>query len=72
MIQLVLTFCLAASSTSCMTVRPPFERGYASLRSCMIAAEFIAADMLRDRLDLQGYRLERWRCGPGAPPGSAT
>lgn len=72
MIQLVLTFCLAASGTSCMTVRPPFEQGFPSLRSCDEAAEFIAADMLRNRLDLQGYRLERWRCAPGGPPGSAT
>ncbi len=72
MIQLVLTFCLAASSHTCMTVRPPFEQGYGSLRSCTMAAEKIAAEMLRDRLDLQGYRLERWRCGPGAPPGSST
>ena len=70
MIQLVLTFCLAASNTSCMTVRPPFEQGYASLGSCMVAAEFIAAELLHDRLDLQGYHLERWRCGPAAPPGA--
>lgn len=72
MIQLVLTFCLAASSHACMTVRPPFEQGYPSLRSCTTAAEMVAAEMLRDRLDLQGYRLDHWRCGPGAPLGSST
>ncbi len=71
MIQLVLTFCLAASGNTCMTVRPPFEQGYPSLISCMAAAEVIAADMLRDRLDLQGYRLARWRCGPAGPPGTS-
>ncbi|MDA8049468.1 MAG: hypothetical protein M0002_05610 [Rhodospirillales bacterium] len=72
MVQLVLTFCLALSGSTCKTVRPPFEQGYASLMRCMTAAQFIAADMLRDRLDLQGYRLTRWRCGPGGPPGTAT
>lgn len=72
MIQLVLTFCLATSGTTCMTVHPAFERGYPSMTSCMAAAELIASDMLRNRLDLQGYRLAKWRCGPGGPPGSST
>jgi len=72
MVQLLLTFCLAVSGTTCKTMRPPFEQGYPSLTACSISAQFIAAEMLRDRLDLQGYRLVRWRCGPGGPPGTST
>ncbi len=70
MIQLVLTFCLTVSGASCKTVRPAFEQGYPSLMGCMTAGQFVAAEMLRDRLDLQGYRVARWRCGPAIKPGS--
>jgi len=66
MIYLVLVFCLSTSSTTCKNVRPPFEQPYASMMGCMMQAEFIASDMLRDRMDLQGYRLARWRCTEGA------
>ncbi len=71
MIQLVLTFCLALSGTTCKTVHPPFQQGYSSLMGCLTAGQLIAAEMLRDRLDLQGYRLARWHCGPAGPPGTA-
>ncbi|MGH7069770.1 MAG: hypothetical protein ACREFO_07115 [Acetobacteraceae bacterium] len=70
MIQLVLIFCLATSGASCKTLRPAFEQGYPSLMGCMTAGQFVASKMLDDRLDLQGYRLSHWRCGPAIPPGS--
>ena len=70
MIQLVLVFCLSHSPTVCKSVRPPFEQPYASMYGCMTQAEFIASQLLRDRLDLQGYRLARWSCGAGGPPGT--
>lgn len=71
MIQLALLFCLAASATTCKTVVPPFQQGYPSLLACNVAGQFVAIEMLRDRLDLQGWRLARWRCGPAQPPGTA-
>ncbi len=67
MIYLVLVFCLSRSSTTCKDVRPPFEQPYASMMSCVMQAEFVASDMLRNRMDLQGYRLARWRCTGSAP-----
>jgi hypothetical protein len=71
MVQLVLIFCLAASSNSCKTLHPPFQEGYASLMGCMMQAEFVASEELRDRLDLQGYKLARWRCESGRPLGQS-
>jgi hypothetical protein len=70
-VQLVLVFCLATSPNSCKQVRPPFDQPYASMMGCMTQAEFVASDMLRDRLDLQGYRLARWRCTEGGLQGAA-
>ncbi len=70
MVHLVLIFCLASTPTSCKHVRPPFEQPYASMMGCMMQAELIASDMLRDRLDLQGYRLARWRCTAGGSTGT--
>jgi hypothetical protein len=71
MIHLVLIFCLSAAPTTCKNLRPPFEQPYASMMGCMMQAELIASDMLRDRLDLQGYRLARWRCTESGPPGTS-
>jgi hypothetical protein len=71
MVQLVLIFCLAASSNSCKTVHPPFQEPYASLMGCMTQAQFIASEELRNRLDLQGYKLARWRCESGRQPGQS-
>ncbi len=70
MVHLVLIFCLSASPMMCRQVRPPFEQPFASLMSCVTQAQFVASDMLRDRMDLQGYRLARWRCTTGEPGGT--
>ena len=70
MVHLVLVFCLATSPNSCKQVPPPFGQSYGSLMGCMTQAEFVASDMLRDRLDLQGYRLARWRCTEGGSGGT--
>ncbi|HUA77248.1 MAG TPA: hypothetical protein VMA86_06220 [Acetobacteraceae bacterium] len=67
MVHLVLIFCLSATPNMCKQVQPPFEQPYGSLMGCMVQAQFVASDMLRDRLDLQGYRLARWRCVSGEP-----
>lgn len=69
MVQLVLIFCLATSGTSCRTVHPLFHDQYASMMGCVMQAELVAVEELRDRLDLQGYRLARWRCESGQMTG---
>jgi hypothetical protein len=72
MIQLVLIFCLTGSGTDCKAVHPPFAEPYGSMQACMLQAEQVAAQELSDRLDLQGYRLARWRCEPGSLSGTPT
>ncbi|HUC16418.1 MAG TPA: hypothetical protein VMA37_01890 [Acetobacteraceae bacterium] len=72
MVQLVLIFCLVGSGTSCKAVRPPFAEPYGSMQSCMLQAEQVAEQQLSDRLDLQGYRLARWRCEAGGLSGTPT
>lgn len=67
MVQLVLVFCLAVSANTCKEVRPLFEDEL-TLMGCLTRAQFVATNELAERLDLQRYRLARWRCevaGPG-------
>jgi hypothetical protein len=64
MIQLVLVFCLAASSATCKEVHPMFEYPL-TLMGCVTQAQVVAAQELSDRFDLQGYQLARWRCEIG-------
>ncbi len=65
MVHLVLVFCLAGSGASCKTVHPSFAEPYGSAEACELQAEQVAVQELSERLDLQGYRLVRWRCVPG-------
>jgi hypothetical protein len=66
MVQLVLVFCLAVSANTCKEVRPLFEDEL-TLMGCVTQAQFAATHELAERLDLQGYRLARWRCEVGRP-----
>ena len=64
MVQLVLIYCLISNSSACVEKRPIIEE-LASLQSCMIAAQPLAAEFIADHPD---YRLARWRCEVGKPP----
>ncbi len=68
MVQLVLIYCLSNDALSCVERRPPLDLDPSPM-ACMIAAQPIAAEYLREH---PAYRLATWRCEISARPGRAS
>ena len=61
MVQLVLTFCLAVNSASCIEHRPMLEERL-DIMSCLTLAQPLAAEFVRSH---PAHRLATWRCEIG-------
>ena len=58
MVHLVLTFCLAANSASCIEQRPMLDDRL-DIMSCLTLAQPLAAEFIRSH---PAHRLTSWRC----------
>jgi hypothetical protein len=58
MIELVLVYCMVADPSRCMEQRPAFEDPL-SPAACMMSAERLAVDYVKDHPD---WQFARWRC----------
>jgi hypothetical protein len=62
-VQLVLVYCLMADAKSCVEKRPVTEYPLSAM-SCMISAQPMAADFLREH---PAYQLASFRCEINKP-----
>ncbi len=58
MVQLVLVYCLMSDAKSCIEKRPVSEFPLSAM-GCMVSAQPVAADFLREH---PGYQLASFRC----------
>ncbi len=63
MVQLVLVYCLMSDARSCVEKRPMAEFPMTAM-ACMISAQPMAADYLRDH---PAYQLNSFRCEVDKP-----
>ncbi len=68
MVHLVLIYCLAADNLSCIEKRPMSEYPLSAI-GCMVSAQPIAADFLREH---PSYTLNSWRCEINKPDERGT
>jgi hypothetical protein len=62
-VQLVIIYCLASDALSCIEKRPVPEIPFSTME-CIMSAQPIAADFLRDH---PGYTLSSFRCEINKP-----
>jgi hypothetical protein len=67
-VHLVLIYCLAADNMSCIEKRPSSEFPLSAM-GCMVSAQPIAADFLRDH---PSYTLNSFRCEINVPDEKAA
>ncbi len=68
MVQLVLVYCLMADAKSCVEKRPMSEFPLSPM-ACMVSAQPIASEFLKDHPD---YQLTSFRCEINKPAEKQT
>ncbi len=69
MIELVLTYCLAADPSRCVEKRPLLDEPFPSAMACMVQAQPMAGDFIRQH---PAYVLVRFRCEIDRPKEART